>query len=111
MLGFGKGGLLEKGSFQKSQFSRDSREFRDSRDFKEPPDPGKQRRIQPFSRDARESRDFRASRGSSTEKTPFGMAPFSGPDMPFSWQKVFHTPPICITMQLPFCIAILLQKY
>ena len=30
-LGFGKRGLLEKGSFQKSPFSRDSREFRDSR--------------------------------------------------------------------------------
>ena len=35
---FGKRGLLEKGSFQKSPFSRDSREFRDSRDFREPPD-------------------------------------------------------------------------
>ena len=32
LVGFGKRGLLEKGSFQKSPFSRDSREFRDSRD-------------------------------------------------------------------------------
>ena len=40
-FGFGKRGLLEKGSFQKSPFSRDSREFRDSRDFGEPPDCGK----------------------------------------------------------------------
>ena len=39
-IGFGKRGLLEKGSFQKSPFSRDSREFRDSRDFGEPPDCG-----------------------------------------------------------------------
>ena len=40
-IGFGKRGLLEKGSFQKSPFSRDSREFRDSRDFRGPPDCGK----------------------------------------------------------------------
>ena len=39
-LGFGKRGLLEKGSFQKSPFSRDSREFRASRDFRESPDFG-----------------------------------------------------------------------
>ena len=51
---FWKRGLLEKGSFQKSPFSRDSREFRDSR---EPPDRGKQRRIRPFSRDSREFRE------------------------------------------------------
>ena len=47
-IGFGKRGLLEKGSFQESPFSSDSREFRDSRDSREPPDSGKQRRIQPF---------------------------------------------------------------
>ena len=41
IIGFGKRGLLEKGSFQKSPFSRDSREFRDSRDSREPPDCGK----------------------------------------------------------------------
>ena len=33
---FGKGGLLEKGSFQKSPFSRDCREFGDSRGSKAP---------------------------------------------------------------------------
>ena len=86
-LGFGKGGLLEKGSFQKSPFSRDSREFRDSRDSREPPDCGKQRRIRPFSRDSREFRDFRDSRDSSSEKTPFVMTPFSGPD--FHSESVF----------------------
>ena len=48
LFGFGKRGLLEKGSFQKSPFSRDSREFRDSRDFREPPDCGNQRKIRPF---------------------------------------------------------------
>ena len=73
-------GLLEKGSFEKSPFSRDSREFRDSRESREPSDCGKQRRIRPFSRDSRESRDFRDSRDSSSEKTPFVMTPFSGPD-------------------------------
>ena len=47
-VGFGKRGLLEKGSFQKSPFSRDSRDFRD------PPDCEKQRRIRPLSRYSRE---------------------------------------------------------
>ena len=51
-IGFEKKGLLEKGSFQKSPFSRDSREFR----------------------------DFRESRDSSSEKTPFVMTPSSGPE-------------------------------
>ena len=74
-----KRGLLEKGSFQKSRFSRDSREFRESRDSREPPDCGKGRRIRPFSRDSREFRDFRDSRDSSGEKTPFVMTPFSVP--------------------------------
>ena len=76
-IGFGKRCLLEKGSFQKSPFSRDSRDFRD---FRESPDCGKQSRIGPFSRDSREFRDFRDSRDSSSEKTPFVMTPFSGPD-------------------------------
>ena len=79
-IGFGKRGLLEKGSFQKSPFSRDSREFRDSRDFREAPNSGKERRIRPLSRDSREFRDFRDSRDSSSEKTPFVMTPFSGPE-------------------------------
>ena len=35
-IGFGKRGLLEKGSFQKSPLSRDSREFRDSRVLENP---------------------------------------------------------------------------
>ena len=79
-FGFGKRGLLDKGSFQKSPFSRDSRKFRGSRGSREYPDSGKQRRIRPFSRDSREFRDFRDSRDSSSEKTPFAMTPFSGPD-------------------------------
>ena len=45
MVGFGKRGLLENGSFQKSPFSRDSRELRDSRDSRDSPDCGTQRRI------------------------------------------------------------------
>ena len=92
-IGFGKRGLLEKGSFQKSPFSRDSREFRDSRDFSEPPDCGKQRRIPPFSRDSRESRDFRDSRDFSSEKTPFVMTPFSGPERRarFEWKQRVRT--------------------
>ena len=79
-IGVGKRGLLEKGSFQKSPFSRDFREFRDSRVSRELPDCGKERRIRPFSRDSREFRDLRDSRDSSSEKTPFVMTPFSGPD-------------------------------
>ena len=79
-IGFGKRGLLEKGSFQKSPFSRDSRELRDSRASREPPNCGKERRFRPFSRDPRESRDFRDSRDFSIEKTPFVMTPFSGPE-------------------------------
>ena len=42
-----KRGLLEKGAFQKSPFSREFRDCRDSRDSKETPDRGKQRRIRP----------------------------------------------------------------
>ena len=55
-FGFGKRGLLEKGAFQQSPFSGDSREFKDSSVSGEPPDCGKERRFRPFSRD---SRDFR----------------------------------------------------
>ena len=40
LSGSEKRGLLEKGSFQKSPFSREFREFRDSRDSREPPDCG-----------------------------------------------------------------------
>ena len=72
-FGSGKRGLLEKGSFQESPFSRDSRELRDAR---ESPDCVKQRRIRPFSRG---SREFRDSGDSSSEKTPFVMTPFFGP--------------------------------
>ena len=68
-------GLLEKGSFQKSTCSRDSRDFGDSRDFTESPDSVKYRRIWPFSRDSRDSRDFRDSRDSLSEKT-FRNDPF-----------------------------------
>ena len=75
-----KRGLLEKGSFQQSPFSRDSREFGDSRFSREPPDCGKERRFRPFYRDSRDIRDFRDSRHFSSEKTPFVMTPFSGPD-------------------------------
>ena len=70
LLGTEKRGLLEKGSFQKTPYSRDPREFRDSRNSREPPDCGKEGRIRPFSRDSRESRAFRDSRDSSSEKTP-----------------------------------------
>ena len=80
-IGFARRGLLEKGSFQKSSFSRDSRKFRDSRDSREPPDCGKQRRLRPFSRASREFSNSRDSRGSSSDKTPFVMTPSSGPDL------------------------------
>ena len=107
-LGFGKRGLLEKGSFQESPFSRDSREFRDSRVFRKPPDCGKQRRFRPFSRDSRGFRDFRDSRDFSSEKTPFVMTPFSVPEKrchpgwftcrgPTRWNT--HTQELCDTLQ------------
>ena len=80
MSGSEKGVFWKRGSFQKSPFSRDSREFRDFRVFREPPGCGKQRRIRPFSRDSKESRDFRDSRDCASEKTPFVMTPFSGPE-------------------------------
>ena len=91
-LGFGKRGLLEKGSFQKRPFSRDFREFRDSRLFREPSDWGKQRRFRPFSRDSRDFRDFRDSRDFSKERTPFVMTPFSGPDSHPTKQGSHETP-------------------
>ena len=42
LSGLEKGVFLEKGSFQKSSFSRDSREYRDSRVSRKHPDCGKQ---------------------------------------------------------------------
>ena len=77
---------MEKGSFQKSPFSRDSTEFREPTNSRQakPPDCGKQRRIRAFSRDSREFRDSRDSRDSSREKTPFVMTPFSVPDKKIS---------------------------
>ena len=63
---------MVQGSVQKSAFSRDSRE---------PPDCGKQRRIQPFSRESREIRD---SRDSSSEKTSFVVTLFPAPKLPWS---------------------------
>ena len=102
-VGLGKRGLLEKGSFQRSPFSRDSREFRDSRDFRELPDCGKQRRIRPFSRDSREFRDFRDSRDSSSEKTPFVMTPFSGPEKVVPHVALGETPKVAFGSLLSGC--------
>ena len=73
-FGFRQRGLLAKGPFQKNPFSRDSRELRDSR---ETPDCGKQRRIRPFL-EVLENLEIDAS----SEKTPFVMIPFSGPEFP-----------------------------
>ena len=65
-----KKGSFGKGSFQKSPFSRDSREFRELR---EPSDLWKRKEIPTCSRDSREFRDFRDL---SNEKTPFLMTLF-----------------------------------
>ena len=81
IVGFGKSFFLEKGSFQKISFSRDSGEYRDCRDSREPPDCGKQRRIRTFSKDSRKSRDFGDARDPSTEKTPFVIALFPLPKL------------------------------
>ena len=74
---FGNIGL---GVFSEKSISRDPRELRDSRVSREFSDCGKERRFRPFSRDSRKFRDFRDSRDFSSEKTPFVMTPFSGPD-------------------------------
>ena len=76
---------MEKGSFQQSESSKDSRESRDHGDFREPPDCGKQRRSQPFSSD---SREFRDSGDSSSERTPF-----SGPDKRSTGLGAHNSPP------------------
>ena len=68
-------GLLEKGSFRKVHFLERLDKY--SGDCREPPDSGKQRRIQPLVRD---SRSFGDSGDFTSEKTPFVMTPFSGPD-------------------------------
>ena len=80
LLGFEKRGLLEKGSFHKSPFSRDSREFRDSRDFREPPDSGKNKgesdhfvEILEILREILEI--------PSSEKTVFVVTPFAVPEL------------------------------
>ena len=62
-----KRGLLEKGPLQKSPFSRDSREFRDLENPQTLEKKG-------------ESDHVLDSRDSSSEKTPFVMTPFPGPD-------------------------------
>ena len=79
-LGVGSSGWSGSVAPSKICNSRDSRGFRDSGDSREPPDSGKQRRIRPFSRGYWEVRDFRDSGDSSSEKTPFVMTPFSGPE-------------------------------
>ena len=86
-FGFGKRGLWKRGLFRTIHFL----EILENLEIlemlaREPPDCGKQRRLRPFSRDSREFRDFRNSRDSSSEKTPFVMTPFSGPE---SWHTSF----------------------
>ena len=71
-FGFGKRSLLGKGSLQKVH----ALEILENLEILS----GKQRRIGPCSRDSREFRDCRDSRHSSSEKTPFVLTPFSGPD-------------------------------
>ena len=67
--------VRKKGSFQKSPFSRDSREFRDSRDFREPPDCGKQRRIRSFSKDSLENLEIVEDLEIPPVKSPFRNGP------------------------------------
>ena len=78
MSGLEKGGLLEKGSFQKSQFSRDSREFRSK--ILENPQTLENKGESDHFLEILDFRHFRDSRDSSSEKTPFVMTPFSGLD-------------------------------
>ena len=62
---------MEKGSSNKSPFSRDCREVRGSRESREPPKLSNDRRIRQFSRDSKEFGDIRDSRDPSSEKDPF----------------------------------------
>ena len=89
----------KRGLFRKVHFL-EILEVLDSRDSRESPDCGTQRRVRPFSRDSREFRDFRDSRDSSSEKTPFVMTPFSGPER----QQ-------CRTRKAQMCINFLSAKF
>ena len=73
------------GCWQKQIFTGLSRHFHYTQNDYRPENPprldcGKERRIWPFSGDSRESRDFRDSRDSCSEKTPFVMTSFAGPN-------------------------------
>ena len=72
-----KKGSWKRGLFRKVHFLEI---LENSRDSGEPPDCGKQRRIRPFARESSQFRDFRESKDSSSEKTPFAMTLFSGPE-------------------------------
>ena len=78
-IGFGKRGLWEKGIFQgvSDHFLEILENLEDSRVPREPPECGN---LRPFTRDSRECRDFGDSRDFFSEKTPFVMTPFSGPN-------------------------------
>ena len=69
---FGKRGLFRKVHLPEILENLEISEILES-----PQTVGKQSRIGPSSRD---SREFRDSRDSSSEKTPFVMIPFSGPE-------------------------------
>ena len=78
IFSFPSRGPLEKGC-------RTGHFLENSRDSRELPGYGKQRRTRPFSRDSREfKRDTQEivldSRDSSSERTPFVMTPFAGPE-------------------------------
>ena len=75
-----KGVFWKRGLFRKVHFL----ENLEILEILETPRLWKQRRIRPLSRDSRECRDFRDSSDSSSEKTPFVMTPFSGPELGFS---------------------------
>ena len=74
MLGVGKRGLLEKGSLQKSPFSRDSREFREILEILENPQTVENKGESDHFLEILEilenlDRDFRDSRDSSSKTT------------------------------------------
>ena len=69
-----KGSFWKRGLFGKVHFLEILENLEILEFLEKPPDCGKERIIRPFSRDSRDSRDF------CSEKTPFVMTPFSGPD-------------------------------
>ena len=95
-IGFGKRALLEKGSFQKSPFSRDLENLEILEILENPQTVENKEESDHFLEIPENLETFRDSRDSSNEKTPFVMAPFSGPDFSTGGSLGFSLGTICV---------------